>query len=68
MLVTRVSPITGITNSWEIAVSEQQMADWQSGTLIQLVMPNLSADEREFMMTGITPSEWDEIFDEVVQE
>ena len=68
MLVTRVSPITGITNSWEIAVSEQQMADWQSGTLIQLVMPNLSADEREFTMTGITPSEWDEIFDEVVQE
>lgn len=68
MLVTRVSPITGITNSWEIAVSEQQMADWQSGTLIQLVMPNLSADEREFIMTGITPSEWDEIFDEVVQE
>jgi len=25
-------------------------------------MPNLSADEREFLMTGITPDEWDEAF------
>lgn len=41
------------------------MSDWQSGTVIQRAMPHLSADEREFIMTGITPSEWDEIFDEV---
>jgi hypothetical protein len=25
-------------------------------------MPNLSADDREFLMTGTTPEEWDEMF------
>jgi hypothetical protein len=29
---------------------------------VQNAMPNLSADEREFIMTGITPTEWDEMF------
>ena len=29
--------------------------------LIQNAMPNLSADEREFLMTGITPEEWAEL-------
>jgi len=31
---------------------------WKGGELIQNAMPNLSADEREFLMTGITPEEW----------
>ena len=25
-------------------------------------MPHLSADEREFIMTGITPNEWEDAF------
>jgi hypothetical protein len=29
---------------------------------VQNAMPNLSADEREFIMSGITPTEWDEMF------
>jgi hypothetical protein len=29
---------------------------------VQNAMPHLSADEREFIMTGITPTEWDEMF------
>jgi hypothetical protein len=27
-------------------------------------MPHLSADEREFIMTGITPDVWEELFAE----
>jgi len=42
----------------EIDVSEKQIALWREGALIQDVMPNLSPDEREFIMTGITPDEW----------
>jgi hypothetical protein len=26
---------------------------------IQNAMPNLSTDDREFLMTGVTPEEWD---------
>jgi hypothetical protein len=38
------------------------MASWGQGELVQNAMPHLSADEREFIMTGITPTEWDEMF------
>ena len=62
MLITRTSPFSGITNSMEIAVTQAQLDAWESGTLIQDAMPNLSADEREFILTGILPEEWDELF------
>jgi len=62
MLITRTSPFSGITNSMEIAVTQAQLDAWESGTLIQDAMPNLSADEREFIKTGITAEEWDDMF------
>ncbi len=63
MLITRTSPFSGNTNSMEIEVTQEQLSSWESGTLIQNAMPNLSADEREFIKTGITPEEWDSAFD-----
>lgn len=36
--------------------------EYCAGALIQQAFPFLSAEEREFLMTGITPEEWDEIF------
>jgi hypothetical protein len=36
----------------------EQLAKWQNGELIQNVMPHLNADDREYVMTGITPAEW----------
>ena len=62
MLITRISPFSGNTISLEIAVTQAQLDAWESGTLIQDAMPNLSADEREFIMTGITAQEWDDMF------
>ena len=35
---------------------------WVDGALIQDVMPHLKPEEREFLMTGITPAEWDAMF------
>ena len=62
MLITRTSPFSGNTNSMEIEVTQEQLSSWESGVLIQNAMPNLSADEREFIMTGITPEERDSAF------
>jgi hypothetical protein len=63
MLITRTSPFSGNTNSMEIEVTQEQLRSWrQDGILIQDAMPNLSADEREFIKTGITPEEWDSAF------
>ena len=35
---------------------------------IQDAMPNLTPDEREFIKTGITPKEWDEMFGDAGDE
>ena len=62
MLIGACSQLSGKTHQMEIDVSEKQITLWQEGALIQDVMPNLTPDEREFIMTGITPAEWDEAF------
>lgn len=37
--------------------------NWQmKGKFIQDAFPTLTADEREFLMSGITKAEWDEMF------
>lgn len=66
MLLTRTSQISGRENTVEIPMTEDDFnaayARWRSGALVQNAFPNLSADQREFIKTGITPQEWDEIF------
>jgi hypothetical protein len=37
---------------------------WQNGVLIQHAFPELSANEREFIMTGITPDQWEGLWKE----
>ena len=67
MKITKTSMISGKTNSMEIDVSVDQYQSWIDGELIQVAMPHLSADEREFIKTGITPSEWED-FGEVYSD
>ena len=64
MTITKTSPLTGNVNTMDMDVSEEQIAAWQGGVLIQQAMPNLTPDEREFLMTGYTPEDWKEIFGE----
>lgn len=64
MKITMKSPFTGTINTLEIDVTMKQIEAWHDGALIQDVMPDVSADEREFIMTGITPEEWKEAFDD----
>ena len=62
MLITRQSLISGNTNTMSLPVTEEQYNAWEQGTLVQDAMPHLSPDEREFIMTGITPEEWADNF------
>lgn len=62
MFITRTSPITGKANIMTLNISETQMDDWENGSLIQDAMPNLNSDQREFLMTGLTPQDWDYLF------
>lgn len=63
MQVTKKSQLTGVTRTIDIPnLTEDQVNAWMSGTLIQKAMPHISEDHREFLMTGITPAEWDQVF------
>ena len=64
-VVTKQSPFSGNWHTAILAMNDDQYSNWKSGgTLIQEALPHLTADEREFLMTGITPEEWNEAFGE----
>jgi len=63
MLVTRVSVISRKENTMDLDVTQDQLNRYELGLgLIQNIFPNLSGEEREFIKTGITPKEWEELF------
>lgn len=62
MKVTRTSFISGITRTLDLNITEEEADKFRKGALIQNAFPNLSADEREFILTGITKEEWDKTF------
>jgi len=64
MKITKTSILSGITRTKEINVNQSQIDKWKAGMLIQDAMPDVSVDEREFIMTGSTPEEWDLYFNE----
>ena len=64
MLINKRSPFSGKVHTMEIPVTQEEIDDWKDGALIQNAMPNLTANQREFIMTGITPSEWEDTFSE----
>ena len=48
----------------EIDVTPEQLKDFYQDKLglIHVAFPHLNANEREFILTGITSEEWDELF------
>lgn len=66
MKITRTSGFTGKTHTHELPVTQAQLDAWHNGELAQRAFPNLSRDEREFIMTGVTPAEWDKVFKNVI--
>ena len=60
--VSKISMMSGKENTMSMTFTRQQYDDWKAGQLIQDAMPQLSAEEREFLMTGITPAEWNSVF------
>lgn len=68
MKITKKSMFTGKVSTRDIDVTDEQLASWQAGTLIQNAMPDLSADDREFLMTGVTPEEWNAQFGDIIPD
>ena len=62
MLVTRTSILTGKKHTMDMAISATQVANYEKGQLVQHAFPNLGPTQREFIISGITPEEWDKTF------
>lgn len=63
MNITRTSKISGVTRTRDLDITEAQLAVFYEGrTTLQDCFPNLSADDREFIKTGITAEEWEKLF------
>jgi len=60
--ITATSTLTGQSNQMELPLWKRHLDAWAGGMLIQDAMPHLSAEQREFLMTGITPDEWNAEF------
>lgn len=60
---TRRSLATGITHTVELPITQEEWDKFlKSNSLIQRAFPNLTPDQREFLISGTTPDEWDEMF------
>jgi hypothetical protein len=64
----RMSPVSGNLNRMTLSATAEQWDAYDKGELIQRALPHLTADQREFIMTGITGAEWDEEFKEDEEE
>lgn len=62
MEITRTSVASGITRTIDLPVTEEMLRRIEGKEHIQDVMPHLSDSEREFILTGMTDDEWDEMF------
>lgn len=63
--VTRVSPHSRKLNTMVLPITEQRLRDFCAGNLqglIQDIFPELTQFQREFLQTGFTEEDWDEVF------
>ena len=59
----RKSPFSGKVHEMLISAYPKDVIRFESGKgLIQDIFPYMTAEEREFVKTGITPQEWKETF------
>jgi hypothetical protein len=59
MIIVRTSPLNGKTREIDLPITLEQLQRWQNGEFIQNVMPHLSADEREYVISGLTKEDFD---------
>ena len=65
MRVSKISTLTGNRTERDIEITDDQILRFKEGKeLVQTIFPNLSADDREFLISGITPEEWKDAFGE----
>ena len=62
MKITKISSFTGVEHTLDLPCTQEQIDRWQGGELIQDAMPQMTPDQREFLITGCTAEEWQNMF------
>lgn len=58
--------ICSVTNEpYIVTISKFEYIRLKNLEFIQDVLPHRSADEREFIISGVTPAEWDQMFPQI---
>lgn len=69
IIVEKRSMLTGKLHTMELPITLEEYAMWKGGQqLIQQAFPHLTPEEREFLLTGSTTEEWDEVFGETEED
>ena len=68
MQLTKTSDASGKKHTLNLPLTHEAyyegLRKMREGKMIQDAFPDLSPDQREFILTGITSEEWEELFPE----
>lgn len=66
VILINKSRLSGKESSMEFNMDPKEFNEcylrWRKGELIQKAFPMLNAAEREFIISGVTPEEWNAVF------
>jgi hypothetical protein len=62
IIVVRYSPISRCWFQMTAPATFEEFRNYKRGELIQFCFPKLSEQEREFIISGFTPSDWESVF------
>ena len=55
--LTRTSQYTGRRNTMDVNITKQELKSWQEGLGLVLLPSELTIEQAQFIMTGVTPHE-----------
>lgn len=64
MLISKQNLITGEINTMDLPVTLEQVKLYEDGALVQNAFPHLDADQREFLISGILPGDFEEMWED----
>ena len=64
MKITKTSSFSNIEHTLDIDITPEQLNRHAEGELIQNICPHLTPAKREFIISGVTEQEWNDLLNE----
>jgi peptidase E len=69
MLLTKRSELSGEEHTMDLPITKEDLERYERGEgLIHVIFPHLTATQREFIMTGNTEEEWEDLFKDMPEQ